>query len=93
MLESPGVFAAHGQWYLFYNHTGNRREEIRRGPSPTGPWSAPQVLPGWAPEFWQDATGRWMTSYLTDYTITIRQVTWTAGWPWTYRVRLPLVRR
>jgi hypothetical protein len=95
MLESPGVFTTNDQWYLFYYHSGNRREEVRRGPSPTGPWSAPRVLQGWANEFWQAMDGSWMASYVTDYAITVRQVRWVAGWPdlWSYHVRLPVVQR
>jgi hypothetical protein len=87
MLESPGVFERDDTYYLVYNRVlDGIGPEVRVGPTPGGPWSAPRLLrPGWAHEFWLALDGNWMTSYLTDYTVTVQPVAWdtiaSPSWP------------
>ena len=92
MPESPTIIEKDGFFFLVYHRPPpDVGPEMRLGPSPTGPWSSPvPVTPGWAHEFFQAADGRWMTSYLTDYTVTVGSVAWerrgTIDWP---TIRLP----
>ena len=75
-LESATIWQANGGYYLFYNHT-QRGEEYRFGPAVGGPWSDPAPLfPGWAHEIWSGMDGQTYTSYLTDYTVTIKPLIW-----------------
>jgi hypothetical protein len=78
--ESPVLWMANGGYYLFYNHSGNsafRGENYRFGPTLGGPWNDAQSLsPGWAHEMWMGMDARTYTSYLTDYTVTIRHLIW-----------------
>lgn len=79
MLESPAVVAYGGLFYLFYHQTGDGGpvEVYRHGPTPTGPWSEPlPFYPGWAHEIWTGQGGAWYASFLTDYAISIRPLTW-----------------
>lgn len=79
MLESPTVAANGGIFYLFYNHTGPSGvgEVYRYGPTPTGPWAESLLFrPGWAHEVWTGRGGEWYTSFLTDYTVSIRPLMW-----------------
>lgn len=79
MLESATVAAYGGGFYLFYNHTGPSRvgEVYRYGPAPIGPWTERRPFrPGWAHEVWLGLEGDWYTSFLTDYTVSIRPLTW-----------------
>lgn len=87
MPESPTI-VPHNEWYyLIYNRMmDGAGPEMRVGPTPNGPWSYPRSLaPGWAHEFWQTPENAWMTSYLTSYDVTIREVTWdtasSPAWP------------
>jgi beta-xylosidase len=74
--ESPLLTVFDGRYYLFYNDTG-QGEVMSIGGSQAGPWSvARRFSPGWAHEIWRDQSGSWMTSYLTDYSITISPLTW-----------------
>jgi hypothetical protein len=78
MPESPAVAHYGDAYYLFYN-LSTVGEYYRIGESPTGPWSeALPFRPGWAHEVWQDTSGEWLTSYLTDYTVSIDLLTWDA---------------
>lgn len=87
LLESPGIFERDGWYYLVLNRVlDGSGPEVRVGPTPGGPWSAPRPLrPGWAHEFWLGLDGTWMTSYLTSYTVTVQPVAWddltTPPWP------------
>ncbi len=78
MPESPTVLERNGFFFLVYNLSGDGTgPQMVMGPSPTGPWSAPWTLsPGWAHEFFQAADGTWITSYLTDLSVTIDAVYW-----------------
>ena len=81
MPESPTVTVHKSIYYLFYNHAGaNARGEVyRHGPTPAGPWTEPSPFrPGWAHEVWTGQDGRFYTSYLTDYSVTIQRLTWDA---------------
>jgi hypothetical protein len=70
MVQSSAYF------YLFY-HLSGQPESYRIGASLTGPWGDPYTLvPGWAHEVWDGQDGLTYTSYLTNYTITISQLTW-----------------
>lgn len=74
--ESPTIAFYDNHYYLFYN-LSRIGEYYRIGNSPTGPWQDPLPFrPGWAHEVWQDFSGEWLTSYLTNYTVTIAPVTW-----------------
>jgi hypothetical protein len=74
--ESSTLIHLNQTYYLFYNHTG-RGEVVRLGGSPAGPWTTPtDFSPGWAHEIWQQPSGQWSTSYLTDYSVTIAPLTW-----------------
>lgn len=74
--ESPTIYYRLGYYYLIY-HKPRLYEAYRIGASPAGPWSAEYALtPGWAHEVWDGQDGQVYTSYLTDYTITIRPITW-----------------
>ena len=76
VLESSSLIYFKNAYYLFYHHTG-RGEFYRTGASLSGPWQAEfPIQPGWAHEVWQDITGKWHTSYLTNYTVTISPLTW-----------------
>jgi len=76
MLESPTLVEFHGASYLFYHQVGVG-EFYRTAPSLAGPWQAPRPLaPGWAHEVWQTTDGAWLTSYLTDSSVTIAPITW-----------------
>lgn len=87
MLESPflvQVSTQDGQmYYLFYTRS-YQGGEYRGSSSPWGPWQAPvDFQPGWAHEVWQDLEGKWFTSYLTGYAVTISPLTWDAFFsPW-----------
>jgi beta-xylosidase len=76
MLESATMVHYGEYFYLFYNEA-YRGEKFHLGPTPLGPWGEPKPLqPGWAHEFWQDQSSAWHTSYLTDYTISIKPLYW-----------------
>jgi beta-xylosidase len=76
MPESSFVTTYDGIQYLFYNDT-SQGEVVRVGGSPAGPWSAARrIYPGWAHEFWWDHSSNWLTSYLTDYSVTISSLVW-----------------
>ena len=76
MPESPVLTMYNGRYYLFYNDT-TQGEVVSIGGSQAGPWNRPRCFsPGWAHELWRDTTGSWMTSYLTDYSITISPLVW-----------------
>lgn len=52
-------------------------EVYRYGPTPAGPWSAVHPFgPGWAHEIWLGQDQASYTSFLTDYTVTIRPLNW-----------------
>ncbi len=100
MPESPTVLQKNGFFFLAYNRTGDgTRSEMRMGPAPIGPWSDPVPIHlGWAHEFFQAADGRWMTSYLTDYSVTVDLLDWvrrgTINWPvvrFPWQIWLPQV--
>ncbi len=79
MPESPTVAFYDSFYYLFYNDAGSAGlgEVFRYGPTPAGPWSeALSFHPGWAHEVWTGQDGKFYTSFLTNYTITIRRLTW-----------------
>jgi hypothetical protein len=79
MPESPMVTVHDGVYYLFYNCSSPTAagERFRYGPTLAGPWSPDRPLtPGWAHEVWTGQDGNLYTSFLTDYTITIRRLTW-----------------
>jgi predicted GH43/DUF377 family glycosyl hydrolase len=76
MFESPTAVEFGGASYLFYNRAGVG-EFYRTASGLIGPWSAPKALaPGWAHEIWQTPDGAWLTSYLTDSSVTISPLTW-----------------
>jgi beta-xylosidase len=76
MLESPTLVRFGNFFYLFYN-LSRVGEQYRIGESPTGPWGEPiPFQPGWAHEIWQNPDNKWFTSYLTDYSVTIRPLSW-----------------
>jgi Glycosyl hydrolases family 43 len=76
MPESSSMTAFDGIYYLFYNDT-SQGEVVRIGGSQAGPWSPPRrIYPGWAHEVWRDQSGNWLTSYLTDYSVTISSLVW-----------------
>ena len=76
MPESPTVVRYESWYYLFYN-LSQVGSYYRMSESPTGPWQTEVPFrPGWAHEVWQDILGDWLTSYLTDYTVTIAPLTW-----------------
>lgn len=104
MLESATVVRYGESFYMVYNRTGPgpAGPELRAGPSPIGPWQAPQPLaPGWAHELWTTTNGVWMTSFLTDYSVSISPIHWNDAWSSTrlvigeriWRTWLPLVQR
>jgi hypothetical protein len=69
-------FSQTAYFYLFY-HLSGQAESYRIGATQAGPWSEPfTLLPGWAHEVWNGQDGLTYTSYLTDYSITISQLTW-----------------
>jgi len=77
MPESSAVVQYSNKFYLFYNSPWIG-EYYRVGDSPVGPWlEATSFYPGWAHEIWLSTEGEWFTSYLTDYSITIKQLIWT----------------
>jgi hypothetical protein len=79
MPESPTMAVHDKLYYLFYNDAGEAGsgEVYHFGPTPAGPWSEAYAFrPGWAHEVWMGQDGMFYTSYLTDYTITIRRLTW-----------------
>ncbi len=79
MLESPTLVFYGGLYYLFYNASGpeGSTELYHYGPTPAGPWStALPLYPGWAHEIWTGPDQNWYTSFLTDYSVTIRPLTW-----------------
>jgi predicted GH43/DUF377 family glycosyl hydrolase len=82
MLESPTLVEFSGASYLFYHRVGVG-EFYRTASSLIGLWGAPRPLaPGWAHEVWQTTDGAWLTSYLTDSSVTIAPLTWdTASQP------------
>lgn len=76
--ESPTISRYDEHYYLFHS-LSQVGGYYRIGASPTGPWQEPLPFrPGWAHEVWQDVSGEWLTSYLTDYSISIAPVTWDA---------------
>ena len=76
MIESPTLVQYGDLYYLFYNHS-KQGEYFRIGDNPAGPWGESKTFqPGWAHEIWQDPRGNWFTSYLTDYSVTIRPFIW-----------------
>ncbi len=100
MPESPSVMEKNGFFFLIYNHAGTKLgAQMRMAPSPTGPWSSPTpVALGWAHEFFQAIDGSWMTSYLTDYSVTVDRLDWvrrgTIDWPvvrFPWQIWLPQV--
>lgn len=77
MLESPAIVRYSRSYYLFYFNSREKQTYYRIGRSPTGPWAGPYKLtPGWAHEVWRDQSGNWLTSYLTDYSVTISPLSW-----------------
>ncbi len=101
MPESPTLAQQGGVFYMFYNRS-YIGEIVRTGSAITGTWSTTQPFkPGWAHEVWQDASGAWFTSYLTDYTVSISHLSWdpmrTPEWPFVgesiFYNTLPLIRR
>jgi hypothetical protein len=103
MLESATLATHDDLYYLFYHAVGgaNSGEFYRYGPTPGGPWSeAYPFRPGWAHEVWTEHDTSWYTSFLTDYSITIRHLTWDGFYepprPFigeeVYRVFLPEVQ-
>lgn len=104
MPESPTIVFHAGLYYLFYNDAGEAglSEVYRYGPTPAGPWSETYAFrPGWAHEVWIGQDEELYTSFLTDYTITIRRLTWDDFYypphPFVgeavYRLFVPLVLR
>ncbi len=100
MLESPTILEKNGFFFLVYHRVlDGVGPEIRMAPSPTGPWTSPiPVALGWAHEFFQAADGSWMTSYLTDYSVTVDRLEWvqrgTIYWPsvrFRWQIWLPQV--
>lgn len=76
MLESATVLENKQVYYLFYHNTV-AGEQYRSGVSPIGPWFPVETFqPGWAHELWLSEAGEWYTSYLTDYSVTIKPVVW-----------------
>jgi hypothetical protein len=76
--ESPAIARYGDHDYLFYSlsHDGGY---YRIGDGSTGPWQEPLPFrPGWAHEVWQDASGEWLTSYLSGDDISIAPLTWDA---------------
>jgi hypothetical protein len=79
MLESPTVASFGGHYYLLYLETSQAgaRPVYHYGQTPSGSWSeAFPLYPGWAHEVWIGQDGNWYTSFLTDYSVTIRPLTW-----------------
>lgn len=76
MMESPAITLHEGWYYLFYNYSGfGERYQVSR--SPLGPWQpGGQFVPGWAHEVWDSYEGDLLTSYLTDYSVTIAPINW-----------------
>jgi len=100
MLESPTVTLYDGWYYLMYNRTDGTGEEMRVGPTPSGPWSESRLLrPGWAHEVWKTPDDVWMTSYLTTNQVSIQPVSWddahSPPWPFigerVFHTWMPLV--
>jgi hypothetical protein len=76
ILESPTLVQSDGFSYLFFNRS-SEGEYYKIGASPSGPWHTPvSFQPGWAHEIWQDIEGNWVTSYLTDLSVTIEPFSW-----------------
>ncbi len=76
MPESPTIASYEYNYYLFYN-LSRIGEFYQIGNSPAGPWLEPvPFIPGWAHEVWRTPNGKWMTSYLTNYSVTIAQIAW-----------------
>ncbi len=105
MPESPTILQANGGFYLIYNRAGAGAasgEKYRFGPAPGGPWGEEGALtPGWAHEVWTGLDGRTYTSYLTNYTATMKPLIWNTrytpprpfiGWQ-IAEVFLPLATR
>jgi hypothetical protein len=103
MFESSALAAYGDLYYLFYHAVGGATsgEFYRYGPTPGGPWSRPYPFrPGWAHEIWIGHDASWYTSFLTDYSITIRNLTWDGFYEpprpligdEVYRVFLPWVQ-
>jgi hypothetical protein len=92
-LESPFVAEYGGKSYLFYHRAGVG-EFYRAAGSLAGPWGPPRPLaPGWAHEIWQTPDGAWLTSYLTDSSVTIAPLTWdTLSQPARVRIGAQLYR-
>lgn len=106
MPESPTVTSYSGYDYLFYNDAGlgwsGLGEVYHVRPVQGGAWSDPlRFYPGWAHEIWTGQDGGFYTSYLTDYSITIRRLTWNEAYspprPFVgeivQRVFMPLIGR
>ena len=75
-LESPTIAQYDNAYYLFYNRA-REGEYYRIGGSPAGPWGESLPFqPGWAHEIWQNPASEWLTSYLTDLTVTIAPLSW-----------------
>jgi len=76
MPESSTLIRFGTAYYIFYNLSG-QGEYYRIGMSPLGPWTSPEpFIPGWAHEIWQNTSGYWSTSYLTNYSVTISTLKW-----------------
>jgi len=76
MYESPTVVFYESNYYIFYLNT-LKGESYRYSSTLQGEWSEEKrIFPGWAHEVWLDQKGDWMTSYLTNYTISISHLTW-----------------
>jgi predicted GH43/DUF377 family glycosyl hydrolase len=77
--ESSTVTSYQKLSYLFYHEVGpsGAVEVYSYGPTLAGPWQGSHPFHyGWAHEIWVGPEGALYTSYLTDYTITIRRLTW-----------------
>lgn len=76
--ESPTLLERKGFYFMAFNQRiSDTGEKMVMGLSPTGPWNEPWDLePGWAHEFFKSVEGNWLTSYLTDYSVTIDVVDW-----------------
>jgi len=97
--ESPTIFYRQGFFYLLYHYPRYPNGTYRTGASPAGPWGPEYTLtPGWAHEVWDGQDGQVYASYLTNYKITIRPLTWNErfspalpflGWQ-PFEVHLPM---
>lgn len=87
MMESPTVAIFSGLYYLFYNQV-TQGEEYRVGASPGGPWAEQRDFgPGWANEVWTGQDGNTYTSYLTNYSVTIKRM----GWDTFFEIPRPFI--